>query len=137
MIVTPKEQSHAIQDGVECLRKCDPEMYLRFSKRRLNIAYSFNRRCQNTGGLFYSLHERYIKLGAEGVAMFVVQCTLLAEASPSISRYSRTAKELTASKEVPRKVLQWMEMHSFHAGLINSYKKVVQKWEDATPSKEL
>lgn len=129
VIATPKEQSQAIQDGVERLRKCDPEMFSRFSRRRLNIAYSSNRRGPNNGGLFYILSERYIKLGAEGVAAFIVQCTLLAEASPSINRFRITANELAALKIALRKVLEWMQQHSFHPGLINSYTKVVEKWE--------
>jgi hypothetical protein len=129
IVWTPREQKQAIQDGVECLRKCDSDMFLRFTKQRLNIAYSFNMKSANNGGRFYNLSERYLKLGSEGIAVFMVQCTLLAEASPSLNRCKLKTVELEALKVAPQKALDWMIQHSFHASLINSYRKVVEKWE--------
>jgi hypothetical protein len=129
IVLTPQDQEQPIRDGIECLRRCDPEMFSRFSKQRFNIAYSNGKGSANNGGVFFSLHERYIKLGPEGVAVFIVQCIMLAEASPSFNRYKSKANELPALKIALRKVLEWMQQRSFHPGLIDSYSKVVEKWE--------
>jgi hypothetical protein len=129
IIFTPRERELAIQDGVELLRKCDPNMFNHFTKQMLNIAYSHNMRSPNNGGRFYSLHERYVKLGPECIAVFIVQCTLLAEVSSSLNRFRLKPSELVALKAAPRKVLEWADQHAFNPELINSYRKVVEKWE--------
>jgi hypothetical protein len=106
-------------------------MFLRFTKRRLNITYSHNIRNKNNGGRFYGLHERYVKLGSEGIAAFLVSAILLSEASPSVNQCRLNDRELAALKIALRKVLEWMRQHSFHPELINSYRKVVEKWEES------
>lgn len=131
VIATPMPQSRAIQDGADRLSRCDPAMFLRFSRQGLNIAYSNQSGRLTDGGLFFNLHQRYLDLGAEGVAVFLVQCTLLSEASPSINRCRIPPHEIAAMKHVLRNVLMWMRQQSFHPALIHSYKKVVEKWESS------
>ncbi len=75
------------------------------------------------------LHEEYIKMGPESVALFIVQSLLFCVAAPSVNQCMLKARELAAIKVVPRRTLEWMCQHSFHPGLINSYGKVVEAWE--------
>jgi hypothetical protein len=128
-IWSPKNRKQTILDGIEVLRVCGPEMYSRLtSKQRLIIFYTGHAGKWNTSNLagrVFSLDERYIELGSQGVAMFFAQALLLSETSPAINQVKVTENQYRA----PRRVLDWMCEHSFHPGLIKSYRKVVQKWE--------
>jgi hypothetical protein len=126
IIWAPRNKHQAILDGLKLLQKCDSEMYLRLTgKQHLFIFYSERWKTANAFGHVSGLHERYIKLGVEGVTTFLVQALLLSEACPSINQFKISPGEFA----VMRKVLDWMCDHSFHPGLINSYRKVVEKWE--------
>lgn len=124
----PKEKKQDILDGLELLEKCDPDVFLRLTgKRHLFIYYGRNvKGPTNAHGYISGLNERYIKLGVQGIATFFVQCLFLSEASPSINQ----AKPNIRRHEAMRKVMNWMTEHLFHPGLINSYKVVVEKWEE-------
>jgi len=129
IILTLRGKVRPIQDGADFLRKCDSEMFSRFEKQRINIIYSFDERNGIGGGRFYKLQEIYLKLGTEAMATFLVDCTLLAEASPSLDQFHLKRCELIALSSAKRKVLEWMRQRSLHPGLINSYCKIVEKWE--------
>jgi len=132
VIWIPRNKEQAILDGIECLRSHDSEMFSRLTKKqRLIIAYASNMKTASNGGRIYCLQERYIELGPEGIAAFIVASLLFSEASPSENQCRLNDRELAAVKAVPSKVLEWMCQHSFHPGLINSYRKVVTKWEES------
>lgn len=135
-IWSPKNKKQAILDGIEVLRVCGPEMYSRLtSKQRLIIFYTGHAGKWNTSNLagrVYSLDERYIELGSQGVAAFLAQALLLSEASPAINQ-----KVTQSEYRVARRVLDWMCEYSFHPGLINSYRKVVQQWESQEHFREI
>jgi hypothetical protein len=121
-----KNKKKAILDGIEFLRICDPEIYLRITQRQhFFVFYSHNMMVTNAFGRICGLHKQYIKLGVEGIAVFFVQSLFLLEASPSINQL----KYSEPSQAALRKVLEWMGQHSFRPGLINAYSKVVDKWE--------
>jgi hypothetical protein len=86
---------------------------------------------QTTQMPFFRGLERYVQLGPEGIATFIVSAILLSEASSSINQYRVSGRELAALKCAQRKVLEWMRQHSFNPGLINSYQKVVLNWEQS------
>lgn len=129
-IWTTKNKKQAILDGIECLRNLDTEMFLRFTKKqRLFIYYSQNRGTTNLFGHFFGLHERYIKLGVQGVACFIAQSLSLSDAASSINQCRLNDLENAALKAAPRKTMEWMQQRSFDPRLINSYTKVVDRWE--------
>lgn len=126
VIWTPRNKKNAITNGLELLQACDPEMYLRLtSKERLIVVYSWKWKMANACGRFSGLNERYIELGDQGVATFFVQSLSLAEACPSINQFKNTPDKHMAL----RKTLDWICAQSFRPGLIDSYRKVVEKWE--------
>jgi ribosomal protein L31 len=128
IIWTPKSKKQAILDGVELLRACDTQMYLRLTSRQhLTIFYSGKWKTTNAWGRVSGLNERYIQLGSEGVATFFVQSLMLSDACPSINQF-KTPPDARAAM---RKTLDWMCEHSFRPGLIRSYRKVVERWESS------
>jgi hypothetical protein len=135
-IWAPKNKQQIILNGIECLRSRDAEMYLNFTKKRLFIYYSHQLNTRDAWRNF-GLQERYIELGAEGVASFIVQKLFISDVRPSISRSKLDDRELAALKMAPRKAMEWMQQHSFDQRLINSYRKVVEKWEQTERFKNL
>ncbi|HEX3857020.1 MAG TPA: hypothetical protein VHY30_06975 [Verrucomicrobiae bacterium] len=123
-----KNKKQVILNGIECLRSRDAEMFLRFTKKGLFIYYSHQLNTRDAWRNF-GLQERHIELGAEGVASFIVQKLFISDARPSINRSKLDDRELAALKMAPRKAMEWMQEHSFDPRLINSYRKVVEKWE--------
>jgi hypothetical protein len=133
-IWTPNNKKQAIVDGIELLRTRDPDMYLRLTeKQHLWIFYSGKGRATNALGYIFGLNQRYIDLGNEGVAAFLVQSLLLSEACPSLNQFKTTPGE----RAVMRKTLDWMCEHSFRHEMINSYRKVVEKWESQERFREI
>jgi hypothetical protein len=131
IVWTPQNKKDAIVNGLELLRACDPEMYRRLtSKQHLIIVYSWKWKMANACGRFFGLHERYIEMGDQGVAMFFVQSLSLSEACPSINQ----SKRLPGDHMALRNVLDWMHSQSFRPSLIESYHKVVEKWEQKHPA---
>jgi hypothetical protein len=132
VIWMPRNKKQAILDGIECLRSHDSEMFLRLTKKqRLVIYYSHNWKDTNSFGHVFGLHKRYIELGAEGVASFIVQSLLLSDACSSINQCKLNDLERAALKVAPRKTMEWMQQHSFHPEFIKVYRKVVEKWEQS------
>jgi hypothetical protein len=129
VIWTLSDKKQAILDGIQCLRTRDPELFLQFTRQKLYVVPAGNTRMANIGGRDYGLHNRYIELGPEGVASFIVMAVFFSEASPSFNQHRLTASELAALKTAPRKLTEWMQQHAFHPGLINSYQKVALNWE--------
>jgi hypothetical protein len=133
IIWTPNNKRQIILAGIECLRSHDAEMFSRLTKKqRLFIYYSHEKKTTNLYGYIFGLHESYIKLGAEGVAYFIVQVLLISDASPSINQFRLSNLERVALKATLRKTMEWMQQHSFDPRLINSYSKTVEKWEQRT-----
>lgn len=128
----PESKRQVILDGIEWLRGHDAEMFMRFTKKqRLVIYYSRNWSDTNSLGHVFGLHDRYIALGAEGVAFFIVQSVLLSAAAPSLNQCRLSDSERNALKVAPRKAMEWMEQHSFHPKLINAYSKMAENWEQS------
>jgi hypothetical protein len=132
IILTPNDKKQTILSGVECLRSHDSEMYSRLTKnQKLIFYYSGNKNITNLFGYFFGLQETYIKLGAEGIAYFIVQSLLVSDACPSVNQHRRNDREWGALKSTARKTMEWMQQHSFDQRLIDSYSKVVEKWEQS------
>jgi hypothetical protein len=132
VIWTPRNKKQTILDGIEFLRNHDSEMFLRFTKKqRLVIYYSHNRSDTNSFGHVFGLHKRYLEIGAEGVASFIVQSLLLSDACSSINQCKLNDRERAGLKVAPRQTMEWMRQHSFHPKLINAYSKMAEKWEQS------
>jgi hypothetical protein len=133
VIWAPQNKVQTIFEGVECLKKCDTEMYLRLTTKQKLVFYYV----QNNGGItnlfgyFFGLHDRYIKMGSEGIACFIVQSLLVSSASSSINQHRLNTRERSEFKVAARKTMEWMQQHSFQPNLINSYSKFVEKWEQS------
>jgi hypothetical protein len=128
----PRSAKKGVLDGVELLHTKDPEMFLRLTtQQRLIIVYTHNTSSPNNGTRIYGLHKRFIEMGPEGIACFLVQSIFFYEASPSVNQCRLNDRELAAIKVAPRKTLEWMSQHSFHPGLINTYRRVAEKWEQS------
>jgi hypothetical protein len=129
-IWVPKGKIKAVMDGVECLRSRDAEMFLRFTKKqKLLIYYSKNVKVDNLCGFLFGLHERYVTLGSEAVASYIVQALMLSDASPSANQHRLNDRQRAALKAAPRLTLEWMEKQSFDPRLIKSWLGAVERWE--------
>ncbi len=126
----PRNKKQTILDGIELLRTKDQEMFSRLtSKQRLIIYYGHNKNVTNAGGRVFGMHRRYIEMGSEGIACFIVQSIITSAAAPSINQCKLNDHERASLKIAGRRVLEWMQQHSFHPELIKVYQKVVEKWE--------
>ncbi|MGA2028943.1 MAG: hypothetical protein ABSG87_02595 [Verrucomicrobiota bacterium] len=131
VIWTPQNKRQPILDGIECLRTRDMEMYLCLTKKqKLVFYYSNSERVVNLLGYYFGLSEKCIKLGSECIACFIVQSLLHSDASPSINQHRKNDMTRAALKAVPRKTVEWMQQHSFNSDFVNSYLKVIEKWEE-------
>jgi hypothetical protein len=107
-------------------------MYLRLTQRqKLFFYYIQNGSITNLFGYFFGLHDRYITMGPGGVASFIVQSLLVSGASASVNQHRLDCHERAEFKAAARNTMEWMQQHSFHASLIGSYCKFVEKWEQS------
>ena len=126
VVWTPIEKKNPILDALSFLLKCDPAVYDRLTRKQgLTVYYSGRWKATNAFGRFSGLNDRYIQLGVQGVTTFLVQSLFLSEACPSINQ----AKFNPNRHGALRKVLDWMTERSFHPGMIESYRTVVEAWE--------
>ena len=127
VIWLPPDKKQALLNGLEFLRSCDPQMFSRLTeKQHLKIYYIGNssKKVINALGYVFGLSERYFQFGDQGIAMFLVQSLLLSESDPFLNQFKGEH-----DRYLLRRVLEWMSQHSFRPGVINSYRKVVEKWE--------
>lgn len=128
----PRSARKSVLEAVELLREKDPEMFLRLmAQRRLTFVYTHQMNAPNSGGRLCGLHKRFIDIGPEGIVCFLLQSLFCREASPAVNQCRLSESKLAAKKAAPRKVLGWMLQHSFDPSLINSYRRVTEKWEQS------
>jgi hypothetical protein len=134
----PRDKKQAILDGIECLRMRDAELFSKLSEgAQLIFCYAGSTKTANNGTRLYGIHDRYIQIGPEGIALFVVQSLFCYEASPSFNQCRRTESQAAAVRAAPWKTLDWMCKHSFNQGLIDSYRGAIGKAEERRRLKSL
>lgn len=127
----PKGKAQVVRDGVELLRSRDLEMFSRLtSSQRLIIYYFEGRKFDKTSShrLFF-MNSRFVEMGPEGVACFIVQSLMVAAAAPRLNQHRLNDREESALKSVSRNMAEWLSKHRFQAGLIGAYQKVVERQE--------
>ncbi len=130
----PKEKVQMVRDGVELLRSRDPEMFSRLtSSQQLIIWYfkgqKFSR--MSSHRLFF-MHSKFVDMGPEGVACFIVQSLMVAAAVRRVNQHRLDDREKSALKSVSRNMTDWLSKHGFQPGLIGAYQKVVERQEQGT-----
>ena len=127
-IMVPENKEAIVKEGIGLLQLCDPDMFSRLMKGRLYVFYIGTSKAKIAGpsNRVFGLHEKYIKWGPEGVAMFFVRAILMSEEMLpfNIFKWKRDPSQ-------GRKILEWMRQHSFSPAFINSYRKAVEKQEQA------
>jgi hypothetical protein len=123
----PRQNVQVVRDGVELLRTRDPDMFSRLtSKQRLIIYYSPELSKKSSHRLFL-MHKKFIEMGAEGVACFVVQSLMIAAAVRRVNQNRLDGREKAALKSISRNMAEWLSNHSFNPGLISAYQKIVAR----------
>jgi hypothetical protein len=128
----PRGKERPILAGIECLRDRDADLFSKLSgEARLIFVYAGNTKTPNNGTRLYCIHERFIEMGPEGVALFLAQSLFFHEASPSWNQCRLSESQEAAVRAAPRRALVWMSQHSFYPGLVDSYREVVENWEQS------
>jgi hypothetical protein len=123
----PRENAQVVRNGVKLLRICDPEMFSRLTiKQRLIIYYSPELSKKSNHRLFL-MGKKFVEMGAEGVACFVVQSLMIAAVVRRVNQNRPDVQERAALKLISRNMAEWLSQHMFDPGLIRAYQKVVER----------
>lgn len=128
-IWVPENKKQIVMDGLQLLQSCDSQMYLSLERKKNFLIFYIgnnNKMVAGPNGKVFGIHERYFKLGPQGIVMFLVQELILSDTYPRF----HTLK-WKPERDSLRKVLVWMQDHSFPPQVIKSYQGVVEKWEQA------
>jgi hypothetical protein len=128
VIWVPKSRKQIILEGLDKLKAKDRDMNLFLTQNHFIFFYSL-KPVRNSGGRIYGLEEQFIKWGAEGVAVSLVQSALMFKACPSINRARLCKEQVDALKLVPESTLEWMRQHSFRDEFINAHGIATKKWQ--------
>lgn len=123
----PEDKKNTVIDAFDFLKACDPEMFSRVTKkRRLFVYYMGNNttRVMNAFGFVFGIHERYFKVGEQGVALYLVQSFMISESYPGLNPY-----RWKWDHGVMRQVLNWMSQHYFRPAVVQRYQKSVENTE--------
>ncbi len=127
----PKQNAQMIRKGVELLRIRDPEMFSRLTSERRLIIYYFegSEFFRKSSHRLFFMHARFVEIGPEGVACFIVQSLMMAAAVRRVNQRRLDDQEKAALKPVSRNMVEWLREHSFNPELISAYQKAVDRQE--------
>jgi hypothetical protein len=127
VIWVPEDKKQIAAESLELLRSCDSEMYGSLAKKKRFLIFYIgvtDKKVFGPNGKVFGIHEKYFKLGPQGIVMFLVQELILSNTYPRLH-----ILKWKPERSSLRKVLNWMQHHSFHPTVIKSYLAVVEKWE--------
>jgi len=116
-----------VRDGVELLRLRDPEMFSRLTIKQPIIIYYSPQLSTKSNRRLFLMGKKFIEMGAEGVACFVVQSLMVSAAVHRVNQHRLDKGERSALKLISRNMVEWLSKHMFNPGLISSYQQIVDR----------
>jgi hypothetical protein len=122
-IWAPPKQMQAILEGIEYLRKLDPEMFKRLTVEHKYVLF-YHKKHRTIAYAAYSITDHYLLHGKEGVVIFLVQTILNRTMQDSLGRFRvKRSDALVADRENRKQIFEFVKKHSFSPKLVEQYRK--------------
>jgi hypothetical protein len=127
VILAPPKQTEAILEGIAYLRDIDSEMFKRLTAERKYVLW-YHKESRKGAYEIYSITDRYLVNGKEGVVISLVQSVLDRDMKDSVGRLRVKPYDATAElRDGRRQILEFMKRHSFSPELVAQYQKLADK----------
>lgn len=133
ILLAPPKQLQAFLDGVAFVQTIDPKMFQRLTAEQ---RYVFIYKPKRNRGLYcreyFSITDKYLDWGKEGVALCLVQCILefnLVYLPAARSLVVNREALIKARCEVQKQLFNWLKEHSFSIELVKQYEIIAKQYQ--------